>query len=297
MLLWATHFETSRPLESMPRVLTVASERRSDASYRCEGRFRSRDQHCVFEYSLSGGGVFRDAAGEHHVPPGSGFLCDVSDPETAYYYPEDGRGPWEFVFLSFGGQTALAMVTELVRRHGPIFPLPRSGDTIRRILSWRRFDKTTRSVTASEGAAVVFDLLTALASAHEAGRESTATGLLVAKARDFVRANLARSFSVGELADALGVSREHLTRVFREETSEPPHSYIMRQKILLASHLLKETTMGCKDVCERIGGMVPQHFTRMFKQATGMNPSQFRRDGVAPAYGLEPPAGEPANRE
>ena len=130
MMLWATRFETSRPLGSMPRLLTVAAERREGFSYRCEGRFRGSSPHCVFEYSLSGEGVFRDAAGEHRVPPGSGFLCDVSDPETSYYYPATGTTPWEFVFACFDGPAAFAMTKDLVKRYGPVFPLPRTGGVV-----------------------------------------------------------------------------------------------------------------------------------------------------------------------
>ena len=284
MLLWVTRFETSRPLDSMPRLLTVASERRCDTSYRCEGRFRRHESQCVFEYSISGGGIFRDAAGERQVPTGAGFLCDVSDPETAYYYPEGETIPWEFMYVCFQGATSSAMLKDLVRRHGPVFPLPKTSGVIRRLLAWKNFDGTSRIVTASEGASIIFDLLTSLAANREADRQPDSTGRLVEKAREFVRLNLSRSFGVAELSVNLEVSREHLTRVFREETAETPHAYILRQKILLASHLLKNTAMGCKDICERIGGIPPQHFTRIFRQATGMTPSQFRRDGVAPAF-------------
>ena len=120
MHLWTTSINVLRPLPSFPQTYTVASERQFDTGYRHEGRNRIREHHSIFKITLSGEGIFRDAQGEHRLPPGRGFLCTINDPETAYYYPADAREPWEFVYIGYGHGPATDMTRELVERHGAI---------------------------------------------------------------------------------------------------------------------------------------------------------------------------------
>ena len=80
----------------------------------------------------------------------------------------------------------------------------------------------------------------------------------------------------------VSVSREHLARRFKEETAMTPHEYIVREKMLLACHLLKDTAMSSKEISVRLGYDEPAHFTRTFKRAIQMTPSRFRAEGTLP---------------
>jgi hypothetical protein len=79
MYYWQVRYQTFRPMATMPRMLSVARERALDATYRNDGRLRQSEQHCVFQYTISGEGRFRDASGTYVVPAGQGFLCAVYD--------------------------------------------------------------------------------------------------------------------------------------------------------------------------------------------------------------------------
>jgi AraC-like DNA-binding protein len=88
--------------------------------------------------------------------------------------------------------------------------------------------------------------------------------------------------NVSELADRLRVSREHLTRVFKEQTLRTPWQYILRQKMLHACRLLKTTQLTHKEIAFRLGYDTPAHFTRTFKHVLGMTPGRFRAVGTIP---------------
>jgi hypothetical protein len=80
--LWHKTFTTLRPLagNAAPRMRGLGS--RDNAAYMNQGRFRQAETHCLFEYTLSGEGVFKNAAGAKRVPPGFGFLCKINDPSN-----------------------------------------------------------------------------------------------------------------------------------------------------------------------------------------------------------------------
>jgi len=282
MEIWGVKFQTLRPMASLPRLITIVSEARCDASYLHEGRFRQGESHCLFQYTLEGEGRFRNASGEHILPAGAGFLCRIRDPRTAYFYPPGGRTPWQFVYACFDGAAADAIVTEMVGRYGPVYTLPADGAAASALLSWKQQDGATRILSAAEGARVVMDLLTALAERKELRLPEDPANALVLRAQRLVRANLHRPLNVSDLAEALDVSREHLTRLFRERTHQTPYRFIRREKMLLACRLLKDTSLTQKQIASRLGFGAAAHFSRTFRQVMRITPGRFRAVGVIP---------------
>jgi AraC-like DNA-binding protein len=282
MHTWHVNFQTYRPMASLPRLLVIARERQTTPAYRHEGRFRASERHCIFKYTLSGVGVFRRGQELWRVEPGSGFLCRINDPDTAYFYPDDGREPWHFVYACFAGPTATAMVDELVDRYGPIFAPPRDRGGIAQLLGWESYAGTQPTVSRAEKARIVLELLTDLASAKETSSPPSPANQLARRAQQIVSRNLQSNLNVSELAESLDVSREHLTRVFKEQTGQTPYQYLLRQRMLLACHLLKETELTTKQVAARLGYTQPAQFSRCFRRVMLLTPTRFREVGIIP---------------
>lgn len=283
--LWRIVVVTRRPLLHLPRMVHLASERR-DAShgYRYEGRFRQAETHFLFKYTIAGEGRFRDAAGEHAVPPGHGFLCEISDPATAYYYPADGREPWEFVYCCFKWPAGRATVREFIDRYGAVHALPVSSGVIARLLAWRHYRHRWLELDPGASAAPILELMTALVSAQESARSEDSTDQLVQRAQGLIRDRLSESLTVATLAGILEVSREHLSRVFRAQTGQSPHAYILRQKMLLACRLLKDGDLPIAEIARQAGFSDPAHFVRRFKGLLHLTPGRFRKIGVVPLW-------------
>ncbi|MHC4885266.1 MAG: AraC family ligand binding domain-containing protein, partial [Planctomycetota bacterium] len=138
MILWSTHYRVFAPFDAFPVLQHIQSERHRNPAYHHEGRYRANETHCIFKYTLSGTGIFRDGRGEHRVTAGTGFLCRIGDPQTAYYYPKDSGEPWDFVFASFAGGHCDEMVNTLVDRFGPLFTLDPESEAIMNIMHQRR---------------------------------------------------------------------------------------------------------------------------------------------------------------
>jgi len=281
---WLTRFETVRPMESLPRMRVVSVETRDDASYRYEGVSRGAERFMVFQLTLSGSGRFEDAKGVYELGPGKGFLCEVSDPSVRHWYPKGAREPWVFVFATFEGACAREILKETARRHGPVYELPSNSKLTRKLLSWKAYGGSTVRLSAPESAACAFEILTSLAGAKESEASVSASSRLVLSACDAIEESLCKGEGVSSIAKRLMVSREHLSRLFRREMGQSVQRYMAKRRFHLACHLLKETELGEKGICERLGGISPQHLIRVFKQELKITPRQFRASGACPPW-------------
>jgi AraC-like DNA-binding protein len=282
MHLWTVRFETIRPMAAFPQAQLISSERQTDTRYHHEGRFRSSEKHCLFKLSVRGRGIFRNARGEHPIAAGSGFLCEINDPATAYYYPDDASEPWEFVYLSFLGPTATAMTREFVQRQGPVFRLPLEQGFAAELIAWQKHAGHTLPLAPADGARVVANLFAALSASRMETMQASRGSELVRRTVEAIRHTISRNVNVSELARSQGVSREHLSRVFKQETSWTPHQFILRERIQEACRLLKETSLPNKEIAGHLGYDTVPHFNRTFKRLMHMSPLQFRRVGILP---------------
>jgi len=269
-------------MASFPRLQVIISERQTSPSYHYAGRFRSSEKQCVFKYTLSGEGRFRSGRKEYRLPSGHGFLCEINNPATSYYYPPDGRTPWEFFYLSFIGPSATAITREFVDRFGPVYRLPQDLGFIPEIMEWQRHDRQEPRITSADGALIVANLFAALSRSKVSVDQADAGFTLARETQKLIRKSRCGSCNVKLLAGELNVSREHLSRVFKEQTSQTLRQYLLRQKMLEACRLLKETRLNQKEIAAAAGYNVPAHFTRAFKRVLRMTPSRFRAVGIIP---------------
>lgn len=82
--------------------------------------------------------------------------------------------------------------------------------------------------------------------------------------------------SVAELAQVIGISKEHFSRLFKQHLGISPHEYMLKKKIELAKQLLLKTRMQVKEISYNCGFSEPYYFSRSFSKYTGLSPSDFR---------------------
>ncbi|MFA6293688.1 MAG: AraC family transcriptional regulator [Victivallales bacterium] len=278
------HFQNTEGIESFPRPLAAGIESRKSPSYHFDGSERRGHAHCIFQFSLSGYGVFRDAEGAHNVSEGSGFLCESDDAGTAYYFPEESKKEWRFIFLAFTGAMSHEMVRRTVRRYGGVFSIPTDHPVIMKINSYLDYSRPEPVITASAGAKLVSDLIFALVESREEKRSGAPENLLIHKAGKILSQHSKSDINVSELAKFAGVSREHLTRVFRQNTGQTPLQFITKRKLIDACRLLQDGKISIKEVSDSLGYHSPAHFTRTFSRLVGKSPREFRKDGTMPVF-------------
>ena len=79
-----------------------------------------------------------------------------------------------------------------------------------------------------------------------------------------------------ELAKSFHISDDHFRRLFKRYTGIAPYDYYLELKMRRARHLLHATNLTLKHVARSLGFESEFHFSKVFKQRTGMTPSQWR---------------------
>ena len=118
----------------------------------------------------------------------------------------------------------------------------------------------------------------------DAERRATApTG--VAQALALMASDLARAWTVQELADAVAVSRAHLSRLFRDAVGRPPIAHLGVLRAEAAAARLLRTAEPVSAVGAAVGWGDPNYFARRFRAHFGTSPTAFRSRLSAAAPG------------
>lgn len=108
-------------------------------------------------------------------------------------------------------------------------------------------------------------------------QQITERALHAAPLRQFVECRFCDpGFSIGELAEAYHVSVSRMSSLFKEEMGMGFLDYIWKMRMEKAQSLLRNTDMSVDEISVAVGYLASTSFSRKFKQATGMTPSQYR---------------------
>jgi two-component system response regulator YesN len=87
-------------------------------------------------------------------------------------------------------------------------------------------------------------------------------------------------FSVGGLAESMGVSEGHITRLFKAETGMGINNYLTRYRIKRAMDYLKDVQTKVYEVAEKVGYRDIAYFSNTFKKLVGRSPSDYQTKGL-----------------
>ena len=92
-----------------------------------------------------------------------------------------------------------------------------------------------------------------------------------------MHADVARDWTVAELADLAGMSRSGFAALFNERVGEAPLSYLTRWRMFRAGHLLRRSTTSIGEIADTIGYRSEAAFNKAFKRSVGVGPGAYRR--------------------
>lgn len=96
---------------------------------------------------------------------------------------------------------------------------------------------------------------------------------------DYVREHIGEKITVEDLCKLVSLNRYELYSLFKQYFNESPHSYINKQRLLVAQELLVTTDMTIQEISDHLGFWRGDAFSCFFKEKMkmGVTPLQYRK--------------------
>jgi AraC-like DNA-binding protein len=99
----------------------------------------------------------------------------------------------------------------------------------------------------------------------------------LSRSRDYLADFATDKVTVEAAAAEANISPFHYIRLFQRAFRQTPHRFVQERRISLARRMLASSNMSITDVCLATGYESLGSFSSLFRQATAMSPSEFRR--------------------
>jgi AraC family transcriptional regulator of arabinose operon len=222
---------------------------------------------------LSGAGTCELGGREWNLQAGNLLFLP---PRERHVYRADPISPWTIFWIHFRGKQAMDHFANLgVSSERPVMAV----DDIATLAE--AFEDTFRHATHGFGDAAMTGLSTAfvrllgLAKVHQrtAGtRDRGAEGRLL-KVLALMREDVARPWTLEELARQANLSPPHFTALCRRQTGMPPLSLLIRLRLQRAMDLLQRGNHNVAEAARAVGYEDAFYFSRLFKKHIGVTPS------------------------
>ena len=124
------------------------------------------------------------------------------------------------------------------------------------------------------------ELMVLISSAVDDVRQITArkqdVSAVVNKVKTLIRSRYNEDISLDLLADEVGFAPAYLSYVFKKETGENIIKFLTDYRMEKAKQLLDEGTLKIVQIAKQCGYDNQSYFNRLFKNAYGMTPKQYR---------------------
>ena len=94
--------------------------------------------------------------------------------------------------------------------------------------------------------------------------------------KKYIKENYKRDISAGDVAGILGYSDVYFSKIFKQLFDDTFINYLTKVRIDKAKVLLKDVGFNIKEVGASVGYTDSNYFTKVFKRAVGMSPSEYR---------------------
>jgi YesN/AraC family two-component response regulator len=106
--------------------------------------------------------------------------------------------------------------------------------------------------------------------------EKPRTSSHVERTKDYVRKHYREKIYLDDIAESIGISPTHLSKLFKKETGQCLQDYINEERVYRASNLLMYSDFSLAEIAEYVHFPSQSYFGKIFKQIKGVSPRVFR---------------------
>lgn len=99
---------------------------------------------------------------------------------------------------------------------------------------------------------------------------------------DYIEQHYHEEMTLQHISDRFFLSREYISRRFKQEFGENISDYITRIRIDKAKQLLRSPNLRIVQIAEIIGYQDEKYFSKVFKKTVGLSPNEYRKTYMPP---------------
>jgi len=236
---------------------------------------RSSYDSILLLYTINGKGILNYRGQEYSIDRNQGFIINCNEHQ---HYKTAREGNWEMAWLHFNGSESRLYVEYILKNSGPVFTLSANSvipDRIRKIQDAVKDRNTRVDISNSHMIVEMLTELMLMACTQNAGGEHLPH--IVSDAVKRIENNYREGINLDLLSRELGISKYHLSRVFKKHTGFSPYEYLIKFRISQSKMLIKTTDLQICEISNTIGFDSTSHYIKIFRQHEGITPLQFRK--------------------
>ena len=106
--------------------------------------------------------------------------------------------------------------------------------------------------------------------------EKPRTSSHVERAKDYVRKHYREKIYLEDIAESIGISPTHLSKLFKKETGQCLQDYVNEERVYRAANLLMYSDLSLMEIAEYVHFPSQSYFGKIFKQFKKVSPRVFR---------------------
>ena len=227
-------------------------------------------------YITSGSGVYENHRGIYNVKPGS---LIITKPGVWHRFRPNEKTGWMENYVGFNGVIPEELFTQAC--FSSLKPIKDIGnreeiiDTYHKIFEFVQEEKPGFQQVA---AGMIMKLLGYMVSIE---KQRNFSGKRIEKIIQNVcfeiREHIEKEIDFKQYADDNHIGYSYFRKMFKKYTGVPPVQYQLDLKIMRAKEMLLATDKIIKEISFELGFQSTYYFSRVFKNKTGVSPSQIRK--------------------
>ncbi len=235
----------------------------------------------LLHFVYSGKGYYKVGDNTYSIHAGQIFLIY---PNIVTTYWADEEDPWAYSWVGFSGYRSEYVASQmgfssdhLVITLDDLAPIRQSIERMMQLHKLTYSNDLGRTAELLHIFSYVLDHnLQPIESAYVYPKSTYAQA-----AMQYIIHNYHKRIRISEIANHIGVDRSYLSKSFREEYQMSPQEYLLRLRMEQAQQLLLKTDAPIASIASDVGYADQLAFSKMFKQHTGWNPTEYRNQNHA----------------
>lgn len=248
-------------------------ESRSTARYHHLSRDRMYPSFVILQYTHRGYGIFEIDGTKHSVPEGHAFITIVPE-EASYWFPKGSPDVWVFSWINFFGEFGINLWSHFRQAFGPVVPLKPQSEAFILFRSLIRSVEKKQLTSDYHTSSMVFEFYMKWVSQLT---KTTLDDAGIENVIAYINHQFFEPVTIKELASRAELSREHLTRVFKQKKGISPADYLRRRRLEASERLLLKSKYSIQEIGSACGFFSAKHFNQAFTHHYHLSPLHYRK--------------------